>query len=79
MSDERDLELDRLRLILDNTSGRAFLYACLQNCYTYESTFSEDPIKHAYRAGARAHGLWLDAELREACIDRYLLMIKENR
>lgn len=75
----RDLELFTIRQIMKNENGRSFMWRCLQNCCTFENIFSADSAQHAYNAGMRSHGLWLDAELREAGIDDYLKMVKENR
>lgn len=75
----RDLELFTISNIMKTENGRAFMFRCLQNCCTFESIYSKDAMQHAYNAGARSHGLWLDSELREAAGDYYLMMMKENR
>ena len=75
----RDLELFTIRGILKSEQGRQFLFRCLENCYTFDNTYDADHNKHTYKSGARKHGLWLDAELREADSDLYYLMLKENR
>ena len=74
----RELELLAMRAIMRTENGRAFMYTCLQNCGTYTGTFSADTHEHAFRAGARSHGLWLDAELRDAATDDYFRMLREQ-
>tara|TARA_R110000803_G_C11850641_1_gene305834 strand:+ start:251 stop:520 length:270 start_codon:yes stop_codon:yes gene_type:complete len=78
-NDARELELLTIRNIMKSENGRAFMYSCLQNCCTFESIFNTDAHQHAFNSGARSHGLWLDAELREAATDDYYKMLKENR
>lgn len=74
----RELELLIIRDMMKTENGRSFMWRCLQNCCTFESIFNSDAVQHAYNAGARSHGLWLDAELKEAAIDDYFKMLKEN-
>lgn len=76
---ERELELLVIRNIMQTEGGRAFMWRSLQNCCTFENVFSKDPSIHSFNAGLRSHGLWLDAELREADLRNYYLMLNENR
>lgn len=78
-NDARELELLAIRNTMKTENGRAFMWRCLQMCCTFESIFDKDSIQHAFNAGNRSHGLWLDAELREAATDDYFKMLKENR
>lgn len=78
-NDPRELELISIRNIMKTENGRSTMWRCLQNCCTFENIFTADPVQHAYSAGSRAHGLWLDEELREAAVDDYYKMLKENR
>ena len=75
----RELELLSIRNVMKTENGRSFMYRCLQNCSTFESIFNVDAQLHAYNCGARDHGLWLDAELRDSATDDYYKMLKENR
>ncbi len=81
--DQRDLELLTIRNIMKTENGRAFMFRCLENCGTFNGTFDNDTHKHAFNAGLRQHGLWLDSELRDADddsgTDYYYQMLKENR
>lgn len=74
----RELEILAIRNTMRTENGRGFMYRCLQNCGTFTNTFGEDPHTHAYRAGKRGHGLWLDAELRHAATEDYYKMLREN-
>lgn len=77
--DSRELELLTMRNIMKTENGRSFMYRCLQNCCTFENIFNTDVQQHSYNAGLRSHGVWLDAELKEAATDDYFKMLKENR
>jgi len=79
VKDDRELELLTMRNLMTTENGRSFLWRCLQNCCTFESIYNTDTATHAFNAGKRQHGLWLDEELRESSMDSYLLMLKENR
>jgi hypothetical protein len=74
----RDLELLTIRQLMKTENGRGFMYRCLQNCCVFENIFDVDPVRHAYRAGLRDHGLWLERELKEASPDDYIKMLKEH-
>lgn len=74
----RDLELSAIRNILKTENGRAFMYNCLQNCGTFDSSFNTDPQLTVFNEGRRSHGLWLVSELKEASPDNYYLMLKEH-
>ena len=77
--ESREIELLTMRNIMQTENGRAFMYSCLQKCFTFESIFNADTHLQAFDAGKRDHGVWLDAELQEAAPDYYFKMLKENR
>lgn len=74
----RELELLVIRQTMKTENGRHFMWRCLQNCCVHENIFSADSVQHAYNAGMRSHGLWLEAELKEAAPDDYIKMLKEH-
>ena len=76
---DRELELLTIRNLMKTENGRSFMWRCLQNCCTFENIYSTDVNRHAYNAGKREHGLWLDSEIQEATTDDYYKMLKENR
>ncbi len=77
-SKEREVELLAMRNLMKHESGRDFMWRCLKKSCIFDNIFDKDPLTHAYRAGAREQGLWLERELKEAAIDEYLMMIKEH-
>ena len=74
----RDLELLTISTIMKLENGRDLMWRCLQNCCTFENIFNTDPILHAHNAGARAQGLWLERELKEAAPGDYIKMLQEH-
>lgn len=74
----RELQLLTIRELMKTENGRNFMYRCLQKCCTFENIFNADPINHAYNAGAREHGLWLERELKEAAPEDYIVMLQEH-
>ena len=74
----RELELLTIRQVMKTENGRSFMWRCLQNCCVFENIFNADPVLHAYNAGAREHGTWLERELKEAAPDDYIKMLKEH-
>lgn len=77
-SNEREVELLTMRNLMRNESGRDFMWRCLQQACIFSNTYTDDPLRHAYLAGGREMGLWIDKELKEAAPDEYLLMMKEH-
>lgn len=74
----RELELHTIRTVMKTENGRHFMWRCLQNCCTFDSTFNENPALHSRNEGRRIHGLWLVSELKEAAPDDYIKMVKEH-
>jgi len=74
----RDIELGVIKNTMSTEAGRAMLWRFVSKAGTFNNNFVADPYVHAQNAGARSHGLWLDRELREASLDFYLQMLKEN-
>jgi hypothetical protein len=77
-SSAREVELLTIRNLMRNESGRDFMWRCLQQSCIFGNVFDKDPLTHAYRAGAREQGLWLDREIKEAAPDEYLMMLREH-
>jgi hypothetical protein len=74
----KELELQAIRSVMRTENGRGFMYKCLMNCGTFVNNYCEDTHTHAYRAGLRSHGVWLDSELRHAATEDYYKMLREN-
>ena len=79
MSDPRAAELLMLAAQMGTRSGRDFVWFCLRGTSLFCNIFNVDPVLHAYNAGKREHGLWLERELKEAAPDQYMTMIMENK
>lgn len=77
-SQSRELELLTMRNVMKTENGRSFMFRCLQNACVNENVFDIDPLTHAYRAGKREQGLWLDRELKEAAPEEYIKMLQEH-
>lgn len=77
--EERELEVEGVRVTLRTANGRAFMFRCLTECGMFEGQFNSDPLRMAHNTGLRSHGLWLDAELRAAAPELYWKMMRENR
>lgn len=79
---EKDLrrqELNDIRTLLSNASGRRFIWRLLEKCRTFESVFSSDP-NHVYvNIGQQDLGHFLLAEITEADENLLLKLMKENR
>ena len=78
VNDSRELELLTIRRLMSTENGRDFMWRCLQNCYTFSNVFDTDSHQHAYNAGRREHGIWLERELTEAAPEDYIKMRKEH-
>ena len=74
----REIQLLTICNIMRTENGRSFMYRCLHQSGVYGIVFDKDSHQHAFNSGAREHGLWLEAELKEAAPDEYLQMLKEN-
>ena len=79
MSDPRAAELLMLSGQMSTQSGRDFVWLCLRHTSLFCNIFNVDPVLHAYNAGKREHGLWLERELKEAAPDQYMMMLMENQ
>ena len=77
-NNSRELELLGIRNIMKTENGRSFMWRSLQNCGTFENMYSKDTHEHAFNAGKRSHGLWLNEELKVSATDDYFKMLKEN-
>jgi hypothetical protein len=77
-SKTRAAELHAMRDILRTNQGRDFMWRLLQQTGIFDTCFDKDPVVHAFKAGCRESGLWLQRELRDASTDLYLKMLKEH-
>ena len=78
MATPREAQLLSISNIMASEGGRDFMWRYLQQSYVFVSVFDVDPIQHAYNAGRREVGLFLQREVKEAAPDQYIMMIKEH-
>lgn len=77
--DLRKQELNDIRTVLSNSSGRRLLWRLLENCKTFNTIFSEDTSRLYYRAGKQDIGHFLMAEIAEADTNLLFKLMKENK
>lgn len=73
---------DRLQFIeaaMSHPQGRAWFYDFLMRCHVFNTTFDENPTRHAFRSGEANVGLMVLSDIQEAAADNYTKMIKENK
>lgn len=75
---ERMKELRDLRVLLMKPEGRRFFYRQLEKTHCFSSVFDSDPAMLAHNAGWQDAGFFLMAELQEASLEHYFLMLKEG-
>ena len=75
---KRDQELDDLKLVLNNKSGRRFIWKLLSRCRVFGSVVNPDnPNMTFYRAGEQDTGHYILTEIMEADPNLFLKMQKE--
>jgi hypothetical protein len=75
-SRERE-EGSAVQALLSSREGRDWMYALLEQCHTFTSSFSSDPLQMAFSEGERNVGLQLMAVIMRACPHRYNEMMQE--
>ena len=67
-----------LELLMSRPEGRRWMFAVLEQCHMYHSTFDPNPTVMAFREGARNVGLQLLNAVTLAAPEQYMLMLKER-
>lgn len=70
---------DSLKTVASTRQGRRFLYALLGQTGFKQSGFNLDPYAHAFNAGQRNVGLWLEGLLSQYCPETEALLIREAK
>lgn len=70
-------ETEHLREVLGTVSGRAVLWAVLEDCGIYRLSYHNNPHETAFREGNRQVGLRLLAEIHAAAPHAYIQMQQE--
>lgn len=76
--DLRKQELNDIRTVLSNASGRRFLWRLLTKCSSFNSIYSKDSSLMYYNSGQQDFGHFLMAEISEADANLLLRMMKDN-
>ena len=77
--ERRKQELNDLRTILSNSSGRRFMWRLLETCKVFNSVYSQDAHMMAYYSGKQDLGHFLMSEITEADNNLLLKLMKDNR
>jgi len=78
---EKDLrrqELNDIRTVLSNASGRRLMWRLLERCNTFNSVFSSELPRMSYQAGQQDLGHFLMAEIVSADENLLLKLMKDN-
>jgi len=77
--DLRKQELNDIRTVLSNASGRRFLWRILSKCNTFNSVYTKDENRVFYNSGQQDIGHFLMAEVVETDENLLLKMMKDNQ
>ncbi len=76
---DRQAELEDLRKVMSTRYGRKWVYRLIERAGIHRTTFRESPTESAFLEGQRDFGIFVEAEINEACPSHYLTMLKEHR
>jgi len=74
----RRIEIDDLKRVMSNRSGRRFMADLLTRCALDASSFDLSPHAMAFKEGVKWLGQRYLDDLKTHCPDRYLEMLKES-
>lgn len=79
---ERDLrkqQLNDIRTVLSNASGRRFVWRLLERCRTFSTVFSPELSTMSYNSGQQDFGHFLMSEIVNADENLLLKLMKDNK
>lgn len=76
---QRDDELNDLRVLIGTPEGRRFLWRVLNRCHIFESAFNDNAVTMAFLVGEDNVGKFLLAEIIEADPRALMLLMSENK
>ncbi len=79
---ERNLrrqQMNDVRTVLSNASGRRFMWRVLEKCQAFGSVFSKDLSTMAYMSGQQDLGHFIISEVTEADENLFIKLMKDNR
>ena len=77
--DLRKQELDDIRTVLSNASGKRLLWRLMERCHTFNTVYNPEGIKMAYNAGQQDIGHFIMSEIIGADENLFLKMMKQNK
>lgn len=77
--DLRKQELNDIRTVLSNASGKRLIWRLLETCNTFNSVFSKELSTMSFNAGQQDIGHFLMAEIVNADENLLLKLMKDNK
>lgn len=74
----RRVEIDDLKRVMSNKSGRRFISDLLKRSAVDASSFDTNPAAMAFKEGVKWLGQRILDDLKTHCPDRYIEMLKES-
>ena len=74
----RERELADLKLVMESTEGRRFIWRLLDRAGVFRTSFTGNSTSF-FNEGQRNMGLIVLADVHEACAERYIQMMKEAK
>lgn len=75
----RKQQLNDIRTVMSNASGRRFMWRVLERCSTFNSVYNKESSTMAYLSGQQDLGHFLMAEIVEADENLLLKIMKDNQ
>lgn len=77
--DLRKQELNDIRTVLSNASGRRLVWRLLTQCNSFGSVFSKDLSTMSYQSGQQDLGHFIMSEITQADENLLLRLMKDNK
>lgn len=75
----RKQQLNDIRTVMANASGKRLMWRLLEKCGTFSSVFASDSSRMTYLAGKQDLGHFLMAEIMQADENLFIKLMKENK
>jgi hypothetical protein len=76
---QAQIEIDDLKRVVSNKSGRRFAFQILERAGVWRLSFDTNALSMAFKEGCRNEGLRLQAQIVTHCPERYAEMLRESR
>ncbi len=77
--ERRQQEINDIRTVLSNISGRRFVWRLLETCRTFNTIFSRETSVMSYNSGQQDVGHFVMSEIAEADENLLLKLMRENK